>query len=266
MDAGLPSGRPGTAGRRAGDPGGRHARRAGGHARRHSHGRGQEPRFLGATCLDCRAPQGRALLCCLGDRRRDVLGGRRSTGRRRLRARWTGGPVRPERRVVAPGRTHPARRPRSAATGVLRLEASSGSTTLLATVGGAAHQALVVAWTQDDSAWARVGPARRAEGGLCPCQRRRFRWAGRGPRRQPEIQRTVFEVGPGDRAWSSLPPPPSGATGVALPGNTPPMDAPPVDVFSVNGSALRVFELTPSGATWSRVQTKQVPITYGSSS
>ena len=82
----------------------------------------------------------------------------------------------------------------------------------------------------------------------------------------PKSKRAVFEVGPGGRIWSSLPSPPSGATGLALPGDTPTLDAPPVDVFSVNGSALRVFELTPSGATWSRVQTTQVPISYGSSS
>ncbi len=154
----------------------------------------------------------------------------------------------------------------SAATGVLRLEASSGSTTLLATVGGAAHQALVVAWTQDDSAWDVSAPlavpkADSVRASAVGSDGRVAVLVG-----SPKSTRTVFEVGPGDRAWSSLPPPPSGATGVALPGNTPPMDAPPVDVFSVNGSALRVFELTPSGATWSLVQTKQVPITYGSSS
>ncbi len=83
---------------------------------------------------------------------------------------------------------------------------------------------------------------------------------------RPKSKRAVFDVGPGGRAWSSLPPPPSGAAGLVLPGDTPTVDAPPVDVFSVNGSALRVFALTPSGATWSRVQTTQVPIPYGSSS
>jgi hypothetical protein len=82
----------------------------------------------------------------------------------------------------------------------------------------------------------------------------------------PNSTRAVFEAGPGGRAWTSLPPPPPEAAGLALPGAAPTVDAPPVDVFSVKGSTLRVFELTPSGATWSRVQTTQVPITYGSSS
>ena len=108
-----------TAGRRSGDSGVRHARRAGGHARRHGHGGDQEPRFLGAPGLGRRAPQGRALLCCLGDRRRDVLGGRCSTCRHRLRAWWTGGPVQPERRVVAPDGTRLARRSRRGGNGGL---------------------------------------------------------------------------------------------------------------------------------------------------
>ena len=82
----------------------------------------------------------------------------------------------------------------------------------------------------------------------------------------PMSKRAVFEVAPGGRAWSSLPRPPSGATGLALPTDPPTVDAPPVDVFSVNGSALRVFALTPSGSTWSPVQTTRVPISYSSSS
>ena len=148
----------------------------------------------------------------------------------------------------------------------MRLETSGGVTTLLATVGGAGHQALEVAWTGNDSVWTMSAPlpvpsadsvrasAVGADGRVAVLVSR------------PKSKRAVFEVGPGGRAWSSLPPPPSGATGLALPGDTPTVDAPPVDVFSVNGSALRVFELTPSGATWSRVQTTQVPISYGSSS
>jgi hypothetical protein len=152
------------------------------------------------------------------------------------------------------------------ATGVLRLETSGGATTVLASVGAAGHRTLEVAWAQSDSGWTMSAPlpvpgadsvrasAVGADGRVAVLVTR------------PKSQRAVFEVGPGGRAWSSLPPPPPGATGVAIPSDTPTVDAPPVDVFSVNGSALTVFELTPSGATWSRVQTTQVPISYGSSS
>ena len=152
------------------------------------------------------------------------------------------------------------------ATGVLRLETSGGVTTLLATVGGAGHEALEVAWAENDSVWTMSAPLP-----VPSAESVRASAVGADGRvavlvSMPNSKRAVFEVGPGGRAWSSLPPPPSGAAGLALPGATPTVDAPPVDVFSVNGSALRVFELTPSGATWSRVQTTQVPISYGSSS
>jgi hypothetical protein len=152
------------------------------------------------------------------------------------------------------------------ATGVLRLETSGEATTLLATVGGAGHQALEVAWTGNDSGWTMSAPL------LVPsADSVRASAVGADGRvavlvSGPKSKRAVYEVGPSGRAWSSLPPPPTGATGLALPGNTPTVDAPPVDVFSVDGSALRVFELTPSGATWSRVQSTTVPISYGSSS
>ncbi len=156
--------------------------------------------------------------------------------------------------------------PGSGATGVLRLETSGGVTTLLATVGGAGHAVLEVAWAQNDSVWTMSAPLPVPRAGSV-----RASAVGADGRvavliGTPKSKRAVFEVGPGGRAWSSLPPPPSGAAALALPGDTPTLDAPPVDVFSVNGSALRVFALTPSGATWSRVQTTQVPISYGSSS
>ena len=153
-----------------------------------------------------------------------------------------------------------------AATGVLRLESSGGSTTLLATVGGAGLQAPVVARTQDDAAWDVSAPLP-----VPKTDSVRASAVGADGRVAvlvggPNSTRAVFEVGAGGRTWSSLPPPPRGAAGVALPSDTPTVDAPQVDVFSVNGSALRVFELTPSGGSWSGVQTTQVPISYGSSS
>jgi hypothetical protein len=152
------------------------------------------------------------------------------------------------------------------ATGVLRLETSGGATTLLASGASAGHQALEVAWAQNGSGWTMSAPLP-----VPGADSVRASAVGTDGRvavlvSRPKSQRAVFEVGPGGRAWSSLPPPPSGATGLAVPGDTPTVDAPPVDVFSVNRSALRVFELTPSGATWSLVQTTEVPILYGSSS
>ncbi len=154
----------------------------------------------------------------------------------------------------------------SGAIGVLRLETSGGVTTLLATVGGAGHEALEVARVENDSVWTMSAPLP-----VPSADSVRASAVGADGRvavlvSMPKSKQAVFDVGPGGRAWSSLPPPPSRAAGLAFPGDAPTVDAPPLDVFSVNGSALRVFELTPSGATWSRVQTTQVPISYGSSS
>jgi hypothetical protein len=152
------------------------------------------------------------------------------------------------------------------ATDVLRLETSGGVTTLLASVGGAGHGALEAAWVGNDSVWTMSAPLP-----VPSADSVRASAVGADGRvavlvSMPKGKRAVFEVGPGGRAWSSLPPPPSGATGLVLPADTPTVDAAAVDVFSVNGSALRVYALTPSGATWSHVQTTQVPILYGSSS
>jgi hypothetical protein len=154
------------------------------------------------------------------------------------------------------------------ATGVLRLETSGGVTTLLATVGGAGsgHEALQAAWAENDSVWTMsaalpVPSADSVRASAVGADGRVAVLVG-----MPKSKQAVFEVGPGGRAWSSLPLPPPRAAGLAFPGDTPTVDAPPVDIFTVNGSALRVFELTPSGTTWSRVQTTNVPISYGSSS
>jgi len=151
------------------------------------------------------------------------------------------------------------------ATDVLRLETSGVTTTLLAAVGGVGHGVLEVAWTQDDSGWTtspslplRSGDSIRASAVGADG---RVAVLVNGPKAAP----AVFEVGPG-RRWSSLPPPPSGVAGLALPDDALTLEAQPVDLFGVHGSALSVYELTPSGTTWSRVQTTQAPISYGSSS
>jgi len=148
---------------------------------------------------------------------------------------------------------------------VLRLETSGATTTSLAVMGRVGHGALEVAWTHDGASWTTSAPlplrgatsvrasAVGADGRVAVLVNR--------PKTAPE----VFDVGAGGR-WSLLPTPPSGAAGLALPDNASSLVAAPVDVFSVHGSALSVYELTPSGTTWSRVQTTYVPLSYGSSS
>jgi hypothetical protein len=67
------------------------------------------------------------------------------------------------------------------------------------------------------------------------------------------------ETGGPDQPWEELPAPPAGTVTVA------PLADGSTDAFSVSGSRLRVFTLTPKGATWTLSQRMDVPIAYGSS-
>jgi hypothetical protein len=65
-------------------------------------------------------------------------------------------------------------------------------------------------------------------------------------------------VGP-DRPWVELSAPPAGTVTVA------PLADGDINAFSVAGSSLRVFTLTPHGGKWVLSQRMNVPIAYGSS-
>jgi len=77
-------------------------------------------------------------------------------------------------------------------------------------------------------------------------------------------RRSAFDVDAGG-AWSPLPQPPSRTMALAMAGGPPTSDNEPVDAFTVDGGSLGVYALTPSGATWVRVQSSQIPLAYGSS-
>ena len=62
-----------------------------------------------------------------------------------------------------------------------------------------------------------------------------------------------------DRPWVELPVPPAGTVTVS------PLADGDTDAFSVAGSRLRVFTLTPQGGQWVLSQRMNVPIAYGSS-
>jgi hypothetical protein len=81
-----------------------------------------------------------------------------------------------------------------------------------------------------------------------------------GPKSAPD----GYDLVPGG-AWTRLPalPPATSALGPLEPGAG--LGGPSLDAFTVVGAALSVFALTPSGAAWSKVQSGQVPLAYGSS-
>ena len=66
-------------------------------------------------------------------------------------------------------------------------------------------------------------------------------------------------------AWRQLPAPPTGTTAISIPTGSTTIDAGTIDTFTVQGGALGVYALTPSGTRWVRVQSSRVAIAYNSS-
>ena len=71
----------------------------------------------------------------------------------------------------------------------------------------------------------------------------------------------------GPAAWTRYPVPPRGTVALAPPPPTTSTSSGAwgLDAFAVHGSTLDVYALTPAGAAWTKVQTIEVPLTYGSS-
>jgi hypothetical protein len=76
---------------------------------------------------------------------------------------------------------------------------------------------------------------------------------------------SAYFIGP-HGTWTRLPRPPARTTSIALPTGPATAEGNVVDVFTVDGGALSVYSLTPSGSQWVRVQSSQVAIPYNSSS
>ena len=78
--------------------------------------------------------------------------------------------------------------------------------------------------------------------------------------------REVETIAPG-HAWTTLATPPANVVAVAFAPARAPTDfgASTADAFTVNGTVLSVFALTPAGTRWVKVQTAEVPLAYGSS-
>jgi hypothetical protein len=73
-----------------------------------------------------------------------------------------------------------------------------------------------------------------------------------------------YDLLPGGR-WTRLPPlpPATSALGPLEPGVG--FGGSSLDAFTVAGTALGVYALTPSGTAWAKVQSTEVPLAYGSS-
>jgi hypothetical protein len=146
-------------------------------------------------------------------------------------------------------------------TSVLRLE-TDGTTTALIGTGRSRRRALIALWqTGGDWSLSRA-LALPATGSV--------RATSVGPDGTVSVlvgaggRIDVERVAPGE-PWTRLPAPPPGTLAIAPLATPTTLDAPGLDAFTVHGSALTVFALTPSGTSWVKTQSLDVPLAYGSS-
>ena len=155
---------------------------------------------------------------------------------------------------------------RGAATTVLRAQSMATTTTVLVLASRGSRHALVALWQSGSGPWTVATPLALASGASVRSSAVNSAGdmvvllAGHADR-----TREAVDVTPGG-SWNQLPRLPARTTALALPAGATASSRPDVDAFSVNGESLGVFSLTPSGATWARVQSSQIPLAYSSSS
>ena len=147
---------------------------------------------------------------------------------------------------------------RTSDTVVLRLETSGSDTIALILASGAGRRDLVALWRSAGGPWTQAPPLALSAGATV-----RASAVGAGGRvavlaGTASSAPSAFEIQPGGR-WAQLPRPPAGTTAVALPGAPLTVDASPVDAFTVRGSTLGVYALTPSGLGGPRCRRARFP-------
>jgi hypothetical protein len=148
-------------------------------------------------------------------------------------------------------------------TSVLRLESNGPATTAVVTAAHGGHAVVVALW-QNGGQWSESVPLPVTSN--TPLLASSVGAAGTvavlvGPARAP----VAYDLSPGGR-WTRLPPLPPATralgpleTGVGFGGSV-------IDAFTVSGGTeLGVYALTPSGTSWAKVQSTEVPLAYGSS-
>ncbi len=153
---------------------------------------------------------------------------------------------------------------RGTATEVLRLAVTGSTTTALVWASRAGHRALVAFWGSGGGRWTASSPLAASPGTTVLSTAVSANGALAVLTGAAGGSREVLDIDAGG-AWSPLPRPPSRSMALAMPAGPQTLDSMPVDVFTVDGGSLGVYALTPSGATWVRVQSSQIPLAYGSS-
>ena len=152
-----------------------------------------------------------------------------------------------------------------ASTSVLRLGSSGANTIALVQATTARNRSLVAQW-QTGSVWSDSPPLTVPRGGSVTATSLSLGGLLAVLAHTKDGRLVAEYVGPG-RRWAALPTPP-GAT-VALADVAPSslsFGATLFDAFTVKGTVLSVYALTPAGTKWVLAQTIRVPLAYGSSS
>jgi hypothetical protein len=152
---------------------------------------------------------------------------------------------------------------RGSATDVLRLAVTGSTTAALVSASRAGHQALVALWQTGGAPWTASPPLALTSGTsvLSTAVSSSGAFAVLTGTRGRRAAAEIAARGP----WTQLPGPPSRTAALAMPAGPETIDSVPVDAFTVDGGSLGVFALSPSGQGWSRVQSSQIPVAYGSS-
>ncbi len=150
------------------------------------------------------------------------------------------------------------------ATDVIRLEASGPVTTALVLLRRGDRRSLMALWRAGGAPWMASKP-------LALPASRSVRASAVG---EDGAIAVVVGSGTAESAysietgglWDRVARLPARTNAIALPSGSAATDGSSIDVFTVNGGALGVYVLTPSGSSWVRAQSLQVAIPYGSSS
>ncbi len=154
-------------------------------------------------------------------------------------------------------------RSHTAPTSVIRLVSTGSVTTALLATVRSGHTKLVALWQSADGVWSAsplvgVPAAGPVATSVAP--------TGEITVLVDSSHGMVVEdVAPGTK-WVALPAPPRGTVALAPSGAASPMGTGQIDLFTVHGAEFDVYARSPSGTSWSKVQSSQVPLAYGSSS
>ena len=153
----------------------------------------------------------------------------------------------------------------TAPTSILRLETTGSAITALLAVVHSGHTQLVATWQPAGGAWT-TSPAVTVASG--PASTSIAQSGQVGVLAGSKHGSVVEEVTPGLK-WTALPAPPHGTVALApsAPGPSPKQTGEdPLELFTVSGAEFTVFALPPAGTSWLKVQSTEVPLSYGSSS